>query len=286
MNPYKINEPTAISFSGGRSSAYMLHKVLEVNGGIPENSFVAFANTGKEMPQTLDFVRDCAERWGVDIVWLELGDFDIVGEWKSGRHKGKPRFKAQTVRVDYETASRDGEPFTRLIQRKKYPPNIKARFCTAELKVRRVHQYGNTIQVGGVKHQQFIGIRGDEPRRALKLHGKIEAGRETYLPLWVDRVTKEDVGDFWKSQSFDLQLPNNNGVTDWGNCDLCYLKGKKKRMSIMKLRPDLADWWIEQEKKTGNQFSKDFSYSDMLATSKAADDLGFDDPSFPCFCGD
>jgi 3'-phosphoadenosine 5'-phosphosulfate sulfotransferase (PAPS reductase)/FAD synthetase len=33
---------------------------------------VTFANTGKEMPETLDFVRDCGEHWGVDITWLEL----------------------------------------------------------------------------------------------------------------------------------------------------------------------------------------------------------------------
>ena len=33
MNPYKIDEPTCISFSGGRTSAYMLHKVLQAGGG-------------------------------------------------------------------------------------------------------------------------------------------------------------------------------------------------------------------------------------------------------------
>jgi len=49
LNPYRITEPTCISFSGGRTSAYMLYKVLEAhNGKLPEDAIVCFANTGKE----------------------------------------------------------------------------------------------------------------------------------------------------------------------------------------------------------------------------------------------
>ena len=48
MNPFLIKEPTCISFSGGRTSAYMLWRVLQSNGGLPIEAIVCFANTGKE----------------------------------------------------------------------------------------------------------------------------------------------------------------------------------------------------------------------------------------------
>ena len=71
-NPYYIDEPARISFSGGRTSAYMLWKVLEAHGGVlPDHVVVTFANTGKELPETLDFVHACSVNWGVPIVWLE-----------------------------------------------------------------------------------------------------------------------------------------------------------------------------------------------------------------------
>lgn len=299
MNPYQIHpdEPTSISFSGGRTSAFMLHKTIEANGGqLPDNCVVTFANTGKEMPQTLDFVKACQDNWGVDIVWLELGDYEEAGIWKSGAHEGKIRYRATTKVVDYDTASRNGEPFERLIRRRKYLPNIMSRFCTAELKVRRIRDYLNGIEKA--QWTQFIGIRGDEPARAVKMHGKVDEGHELYCPMYVDGVTRHDVAAFWASQPFDLELPNYEGVTDWGNCDLCFLKGGKKKKSIIRQAPQLADWWIAMENVaseltsgTAARFRDDQpSYSDMkiIATSQHEMDFGaeFDDATIPCFCGE
>jgi len=57
MNPYLITEPTCISFSGGRTSAYMLYQVLQAHGGtMPDDGIVCFANTGKEEEATLDAI--------------------------------------------------------------------------------------------------------------------------------------------------------------------------------------------------------------------------------------
>ncbi|OOY31570.1 hypothetical protein BMI88_10835 [Thioclava sp. F36-6] len=54
-----------ISFSGGRASAYMLHQILAVNGDLREWAKVIFANTSREIPETLEFEQECAGRWGV-----------------------------------------------------------------------------------------------------------------------------------------------------------------------------------------------------------------------------
>ena len=294
MNPYFIDEPAAISFSGGRTSAYMLHRILEAHHGtLPDYVVVTFANTGREMPATLDFVKACQDKWNVPITWLELGKYEVKGEYKTGSKKGMPIYKATTDVVNYETASRDGEPFERLCIKRNYLPNVMARFCTAELKVRRIRDHLRSLSLED--WIQCIGIRADEPRRAAKMHGKVDAGHEMYLPLYVDGIKKEDIHDFWINQDFDLQLPNNNGTTDWGNCDLCFLKGGKKKMSLIRERPDLADWWIKLENRMSEttagsaaRFRNDQpSYQEMqiIATSQQGFDWG-DDATLSCFCGE
>ena len=51
-----------VSFSGGRTSAFMLYKILEAqNWTLPEKCKVVFANTGREMPETYDFVQRCSD---------------------------------------------------------------------------------------------------------------------------------------------------------------------------------------------------------------------------------
>ena len=71
-NPYRITGPALISFSGGRTSAYMLWHILDAHDGkLPDDVHVCFANTGKEREETLRFVHECATRWGVRVRWLE-----------------------------------------------------------------------------------------------------------------------------------------------------------------------------------------------------------------------
>ena len=262
MNPYKVLEPTVISFSGGRTSAFMLWKVLESNGGVlPEEAMVIFANTGKEDEETLKFVKACQDNWNVPITWVEY-------------RSEKPGFAI----VSYETASRNGEPFEQLINKKKYLPNTFARFCTQELKVnlmKKVFPLKDFVT--------FVGIRADEPRRVAKMATNKD---EKQCPLAIDGITQKDVKTFWDNNSFDLKLTVIDGKTPLGNCDLCFLKDLKQKLSIVRRYPEKVVWWAKMENNIGAAFRRDHpEYKDMVRKANEQIDM-FADESIECFCGD
>jgi 3'-phosphoadenosine 5'-phosphosulfate sulfotransferase (PAPS reductase)/FAD synthetase len=259
-DPYKIIEPTVISFSGGRTSGYMLWRVLQSNNGLPNDAKVIFANTGKEEEATLKFINDCATKWNVPIVWLEY-----LPE--------NPKFK----KVTFENASRNGEPFEALIKKKNYLPNTVARFCTQELKVLAVDRYLKSIGIN--EYQTFLGIRADEPRRVAKMAN--QDGKLT--PLAKDNISEQIVWDFWNKNNFDLELAKVSGAS---NCDLCFLKGTKILAGLIQQNPKRADWWVKMENHVGARFSKDKpTYAQMLKFNNDQMNM-FEDQTISCFCGD
>lgn len=282
-DPFKIDRPTCISFSGGRSSAYMLWRVLQSNGGLPAEAHVMFGNTGKEDPKTLDFIRDCSDHWGVPITWVEFRDDE-------GGH----------VVVSYETASRDGEPFEAIIRKRQYLPNPVTRFCTSELKIRpmrkRLRALGWYDDPG--EWDQFIGIRADEQRRVAKIRARgtsTETVRESMcMPLADAGVTVHEINAFWQSQPFNLDLLTVNGRTLEGNCDLCFLKPPAQRLALIAAKPERAVWWARMEslgvasKPSGARFNKDGpSYAQMADFARDQRDMfDHEEEAIACFCGD
>jgi len=279
FDAFKITEPTCISFSGGRTSAYMLWRVLEANGGLPAEAKVIFCNTGREEEATLKFVSECEKNWNIDITWLEY------------------RQGAQFVKVCFSSASRNGEPFDDVIkQREPSLPNGRSRYCSSELKTRTMHRYLRSI--GWKEWDSFVGIRADEPRRVAKFRANNHpegAHESVHLPLATAAISTFDVADFWKQQSFDLELPNNNGKTMHGNCDLCYLKPASQVLSLIAEKPERAMWWIKHEKDAakrcvgdGQFFAIDRpNYEQMLKFSQEQRDM-FDpeEEAISCFCGE
>lgn len=278
-DPFRIDGPTCISFSGGRTSAYMLWRVLQSNNGLPAEAVVCFANTGKEDEATLRFVRDCGQHWGVPITWLEYRNDD-----------------AGFAVVNFETASRGGQPFEAIIQKRNFLPNPVARFCTVELKIQPEHKFLRSI--GWTEWENMVGIRSDEPRRVAKIRANPsggKAGAERIMPLAEAGITKRDVSEFWMRSTFDLGLPNMGGITMHGNCDLCFLKGAAQIQSLIAEKPERAIWWARMETSItnakitdGDRFRSDRpSYAQMAAYAAAQRDM-FDpnEEAIACFCGD
>lgn len=71
LAPYRVSGPTALSFSGGRTSAYMARQVQLANPSA--NVTYLFANTGKEREETLEFVRRCDDEWGLALSGSSTG---------------------------------------------------------------------------------------------------------------------------------------------------------------------------------------------------------------------
>lgn len=286
---FKLRGRTCVSFSGGRTSAYMLRRVLDANDDLGE-LVVCFANTGKEHPATLEFVRECGQRWGVPIVWLEY-TYDLA--------TGEQGFEV----VNHSNASRNGEPFEALITKKKYLPNPVTRFCTSELKIRTMHKYLRSLGWGDDKQEydQMIGIRADEQRRVSKIRARGTSSESRLelmrMPLADAGVTVREVGAFWSGQDFDLGLPTHNGRTLLGNCDLCFLKGVSQVYSIIASDRSKADWWAKMEQAVtdsgsttggGARWRNDrATYQQMRDYSAVQLDMfpEYDEP-IECFCGD
>lgn len=233
MNPYRIDQPSLIAFSGGRTSGFMLRRIIEAFGGtLPDDVIVTFCNTGLEHPKTLDFVKKCGDEWSVPIVWIE---------YRAGPGGTKEAQVHECVTVDYRTASRNGEPFWQLCDQRKTLPNPIARFCTAELKIRTMHRYINR-NIGWEDWTDQVGLRYDEPKR---VHGIHEVGGVTVnCPMYKAKHTIEDVNQFWDAQPFKLEIPQHQG-----NCQGCFLKSRWRLEQVARETPEAFDWWIAAERQ-------------------------------------
>lgn len=212
-----------ISVSGGRTSMMMARK-LKIACTTAELVFV-FANTGQEHEKTLEFVDRCDREWGLGIVWVEA----IVHPGRKGcTHKV----------VNFDTASRAGEPFEAVIS--KYGiPNKSYPHCNRELKLNPMRSYISSI--GWRDAPVAIGIRVDEPNR-LRSDAE-DAGILYPLAHWWP-TDKDEVLAWWESQTFDLQIQEREG-----NCKWCWKKSEKKHFANIASNPEWYDFPRRMETK-------------------------------------
>ena len=218
------------TFSGGRTSAFMAQFINNYSKYDEFDKVFIFANTGKEREETLEFINKCDKEWNLNIIWLEA---DVIHEKGVGTS-----FK----KVDFNSASRNGEPFEEML--KKYPmPTNFASNCTRELKLAPINKYVKSLGYNEV--YTAMGIRFDERHRM----SNTAENQNIIYPLINDiRVDSKFIRSWWDGQSFDLELKDYEG-----NCDLCFKKSTKKRLTIIKENPNVAEWWQRMEETYGNE---------------------------------
>lgn len=222
-----MKKKLVISFSGGRTSAYMTKMLLDSLDRSIYDIAVVFANTGKEREETLDFVYECDIRFGFDTIWIEAVINPVRGEGTRAKV------------VDYHSADRSGRVFEEMI--KKYGiPNTSFLHCTRELKTNAITSYVRD-QLGWKNYYMAIGIRSDEIDR---INPKRKKLRYIYPLITMFPSTKYTVNEFWIRQEFDLRLKSYEG-----NCDLCYKKSDRKLLTLCREIPDRTVWWEEMEDK-------------------------------------
>jgi hypothetical protein len=221
----------SISFSGGRTSAYMTRRLVEELRGTDVEVAVLFCNTGSEHPKTLDFVDRCDREWGLGVVWLEA---DIDPQMGRGV---RPKV------VTYETASREGAPYEALCAKYGIPGPSKP-ICTTLLKMRPMEAYRRDVlgwKTG--KYHTAIGIRADEIDR---MNSRAEEFGLVY-PLIDWGIRKKDILAWWAQQSWGLDLPEQ-----YGNCTWCWKKTDRKLFTLAQDDPTLFDFPARMEREYGH----------------------------------
>lgn len=194
--------------------------------------FVLCMNTGKERKESLTFGKRCNDEFDLNVILLEA-------EIKQG--KGNVTgFNITT----FDKASTDGKPFEDMLKKYPMPHNRGVSNCTRELKQRPKEQFMKWI--GCKDYISVVGIRADEAHRK---SNNAEKERNIYPLADEFKVNSQFIRNWWERQNFDLELKDYEG-----NCDLCFKKSLKKRLTLINENPDIATWWAKMEDTYADEY--------------------------------
>lgn len=258
-----------VSFSGGRTSAYLVH-LMEQKRKAGEDVRYVFMDTGAEHPLTYKFIRDVVDNWGIDLTCLRV---DVNPELGKGNG-----YKI----VSIDDIGPDLQPWIDITE--KYgTPYFGGAFCTRTMKIEVCNHY---CKDNFSSYTTWLGMRIDEPARiwgeklfrlmrrmnfdnyamsslyrelnliksqeemvqileprflldtdtAGKIAGRVTDIRKTRQRFMaeVTEYEKEDILSWWRQQPFDLQVPEH-----LGNCVFCIKKGLNKVALAMRDEPEM-----------------------------------------------
>ncbi|HAT1512375.1 TPA: phage N-6-adenine-methyltransferase [Morganella morganii] len=207
-----------VSFSGGRTSAYLVHLMEQKRVSENLNVKYVFMDTGAEHPKTYEFIRNVVKHWNIDLVCLRLVVDPKLGNGNSYRVMNADEICAD-LQPWVDACGKYGTPY------------VHGAFCTRTMKLEPFERYCKENYPDG--YHSWLGIRADEPRRLKPRDGV------SYLADISD-FDKQDILNWWKEQLFDLAIPEH-----LGNCVFCIKKGINKIALAARDEPGMAAQFMD-----------------------------------------
>jgi hypothetical protein len=265
-----------VSVSGGRSSAMMARHIQQSEKYKDFEKLYVFANTGMERPETIQFLKDMEDHWGLDLVKIE-------GVYSEDMGVGI-KYKI----VDYDTIDMNAKVFEESVKHYNKGsfdglPYSKAPYCSQAMKQRPIDKLAKDV-FGTTKYITAIGFRKEDmPKRINWIDIKHDEKR--IYPLLTDYdepVGVTDLGKFWNQQPFKLNISSH-----LGNCELCWKKSDKVLVEAIQNGTRFVGWWKQMEDQYGNTaFRNKNSIMDYVAMSKSPETMkiNFEETDDYCLC--
>lgn len=222
-----------VSFSGGRTSAYMVYLMEQKRKIDGWDVHYVFCDTGAEHPKTYEFIKNVVRHFGIKLTCLKAS---IPSEAGKG-----PVFNI----IDIDSIGWDLSVMKDMVA--KYGNFTVSRpKCTDRLKTVILDKW-RRAEFGKGNYYTWLGIRADEPSRLkfINENHDLFTKKNTnpqnirYLAE-ISNFTKQDVLDFWSQQHFDLEVEEH-----LGNCVFCIKKSDVKIARAAREEPELFEQWNE-----------------------------------------
>ena len=194
-----------VNMSGGKDSTALAIYLKEKN---PEQEYeFVFCDTGKELPETYEYLKKVENYLGQEIVYLNA---------TSNLPKG---------------ISRDNMFDFLLDQYSGFLPSTRMRWCTRELKIKPFEKYIKEDEI-----VSYIGIRADESRE-----GYI-SNKSTITPVFPfkeDGLVLEDIEEILEKSG--LGYPGYYKWRTRSGCYFCFFQRKAEWVGLLENHPSLFE---------------------------------------------
>lgn len=243
-----------VTVSGGRSSARMARYIQTSEKFKNHNKIYVFANTGKERPETIDFLKNIENFWNMPLVKIEGVYSEIMGVGV--------KFKI----VDWDNLDMSGRVYEEAVKHKNKGefsglPHKDAPYCSEMLKTLPCKKLCDEI-FGVNNYIKAIGYRKEDMPRRISW-AEIKEDKNRIFPLITDfdyPNGQRDLNKWWAKESFKLTIHGK-----LGNCEDCWKKSDANLIDNIRYGTRFIDWNRRMEQEYGNtSFRGNKSIDDLV----------------------